>query len=96
MKAHFNFKSFTTIGAILLFFFSGVMTSCEPEELRLSRSQRKIVDSLVQQKTVGNRDMLDSLCDIRMAEELAAVTDSIVEERMAEIRRKMEADAKAN
>ena len=95
MNAHFNLKLFSTVGIILLLFSSGVLLSCEKEEPRLSRSHRKMVDSLVQQKTVGNRDLLDSLCDIRMAEELEGITDSIVEERMAEIRRKIEEDAKA-
>lgn len=96
MEPHFNIKRLIGFAAILIFFGTSLITSCEKEEPKLSRSHRKIVDSLVQQQTVGNRPLLDSLCDIRMAEELAAVTDSIVEDRMNEIRRKIEANAKAN
>jgi hypothetical protein len=70
------------------------MLSCTDEEPRLSRSHRKIVDSLTQQRTVGLREYMDSLCDIEMAQNIDRLTDSIVADRMAEIQRKIEIDAK--
>lgn len=78
------------LGVLLL------LPACEEEAPKLSRAQRKIVDSLVQVERVRIRPILDSLCDIRFDTELASKTDSIVQERMAEIKRKIEADANQN
>jgi len=71
-------------------------SSCKEEEPRLTRAHRKVVDSLVQKEKVRIRPIIDSLCDIRYEKELKVKADSIVEERMAEIKRKIEADANQN
>lgn len=70
--------------------------ACEEEPLKLSRAHRKIVDSLVQERKVAVRPELDSLCDLRFATELDQKRDSIVKDRMEEIRRKIDADATNN
>ena len=79
---------------LILVGFTSILASCEKEEPRLSRYHNKLLDSLTQERKIGLREELDSLCDIQFAEEITQITDSIVEVRMANIRRKIEADAK--
>lgn len=82
--------------ALILVFASGSWMACEPETVRLSWSHKKIVDSIATKRKGGIRSEYDSLCNIRIEKELQQKVDSIVEERMAEIQRKIEADAKNN
>jgi len=70
-----------------------LLPACEEEPLKLSRAHRKIVDSLVQERKIGLRAELDSLCDIRFQDELDQKVDSIYQERREEIRRKINANA---
>lgn len=80
----------------LLCFFCGSFISCVPDEPRLSRSHRKVIDSLAQERNKIIRVDMDSICDIQFAEQIDRVTDSIVADRMGEIKRKIEEDAKKN
>ena len=79
---------------LILIGFASILVSCGKEEPRLSRSHNKLLDSLTQERKIGLREELDSLCDIQFAKEINRITDSIVGVRMANIRRKIEADAK--
>ena len=85
-------KASTSI--FILFAIFSMLSSCEKEPPRLTRSHKKIVDSLVQDRKVGLRAELDSLCDIKYDAQIQSKIDSIVKDRMAEIKRKIEADAK--
>jgi hypothetical protein len=70
-----------TIAKIFLFILVGfiaTLTACEKEEPRLSRSHNRLIDSLSQEKKIGLREELDSLCDIQFAQEITRKTDSIV------------------
>lgn len=78
----------------LFFCISISFCSCGEEELKLTRAHRKIVDSLVLKKRSAIRAELDSLCDLRFATEIDLKTDSIVKERVAEIKRKINSNAK--
>lgn len=75
----------------LFFTFLG---SCQKDPPRLSRSHYKLVDSLVQKQKPILRDELDSLCDLQFSQEIDRLTDSIFQDRLNEIKRKIEADAK--
>ena len=82
---------------IFIFILTGflcLLTACEDDEPRLTRYHNKLLDSLTQERRVGLRAELDSLCDVLFADEIDRMTDSILQERMSEIRRKIEADAK--
>lgn len=83
-----------TIFIFFLLCFIGTLCSCGDDEIKLTRSHRKVIDSLVQERRTAIKEELDSLCDLKYTEELEFKTDSIVKERMAEIRKKIEADAK--
>ncbi len=78
---------------ILLCFLCTIF-SCEKEYPKLTRAHNSLLDSLTKEGKTGLRLEMDSLCDLRFAKELNQLTDSIVEDRMNEIRRKIEADAK--
>lgn len=85
--------------ALFLLVASVIITlssACEKEPPKLKRSHRKLIDSLYQEKRNILRKELDSLCDIKFAAEIEQATDSILQQRMAEIKRKIEADAKKN
>ncbi len=78
----------------IAFFLCSLLAACKKDPPRLSRSHYKLVDSLVQQRRAILREELDSLCDIRFATEIDQATDSIYQERMAKIIKKIKADAK--
>ncbi len=89
-----NKKIIHSIFTIL--FFCSPFISCIKDDPRLSRSHNKVIDSIAQARTKLIRAEEDSLCDIKFAERINVLTDSIVAERMAEIKRKIEKDAKRN
>ena len=77
---------FTLIVLMLSFLFP----ACIKEEIRLNRYHRKLIDSLTALQTTVILEEMDSLCDLQMEVEVQAATDSIVQERLNEIRRKIE------
>lgn len=74
-------------------FASLCFPSCIKEEVRLTRNHKKLIDSLTALQTTVLRDEMDSLCDIELSERIHIYTDSIVQVRLAEIRRKIEIEA---
>ncbi len=82
------------ISILFILCIIGSLYSCVEDVPKLSRAHRKIVDSLVQEQKVAIRTDLDSLCDLRFAEEIDVKIDSIVAQRIAEIRRKIKGNAK--
>ena len=75
---------------LLLLIIAFCFPSCIKEEIRLNRHHRKLVDSLTALQTTVILEEMDSLCDLQMEAEVQAATDSIVQERLTEIRRKIE------
>jgi len=60
--------------------------SCVEETERLTRAERKLVDSLVLKETKILRTMGDSLCEIGFEASVAEVVDSLRAKRIEEIR----------
>lgn len=61
--------------------------SCVEETERLTRAERKIVDSLVLKETKVLRAMGDSLCELNFEASVAEVVDSILVERLEKIKK---------
>ncbi len=61
--------------------------SCVEESERLTRAERKIVDSLVLKKTKILRTEGDSLCELNFEASVTQVVDSILTERLEEIKK---------
>ncbi len=76
-------------GAFLLFLSICFTTSCQEAPLTLSFKQLKQVDSLVKKEIIPLRVELDSLCLLRFDEEVKKATDSIIEERLEEINKRL-------
>jgi len=61
--------------------------SCVEETERLTRAERKIVDSLVLKQTKILRANGDSLCQLNFEASVSQVVDSILTERLEEIKK---------
>jgi len=61
--------------------------SCVEETERLTRAERKIVDSLVLKQTKVLRENSDSLCQLNFEASVTQVVDSILTERLKEIKK---------
>lgn len=61
--------------------------SCVEESERLTRAERKIVDTLVLAETKILRTELDSLCDLNFEASVTRVVDSILAKRLEEIKK---------
>lgn len=75
-----------SICSLLLF------SACEDPNIELTRTDRRLVDSLFQvQKSQVDREV-DSLCKLWSREHLAAYKDSLMQQRWAEIRQILESN----
>jgi len=61
--------------------------SCVEETERLTRAERKIVDSLVLKETKVLRANSDSLCQLNFEASVTQIVDSILAERLEEIKK---------
>ena len=61
--------------------------SCVEESERLTKAERKIVDSLVVKETKILRIEGDSICDLNFENSVNQVVDSILTERLEEIKK---------
>ena len=61
--------------------------SCVEESERLTRAERKIVDTLVLKKTKILRSEIDSLCDLNFETRVTRIVDSIQAKRIEEIKK---------
>ena len=64
-----------------------VPMSCVEETERLTKAERKIVDSLVVKETKILRIAGDSICDLNFETSVSQVVDSILIERLEEIKK---------
>jgi len=80
-----------SIGSWAFFLFWAVFfllpMSCVEETERLTRAERKIVDSLVLKQTKVLRENSDSLCQLNFEASVTQVVDSILTERLKEIKK---------
>ena len=61
--------------------------SCVEESERLTRAERKVVDTLVLKETKILRTESDSLCDLNFEASVTRVVDSILAKRLEEIKK---------
>lgn len=67
------------------------MTNCtEPPPPTLSVDDRKLTDSLYRDSINYLKPLIDSLCTLNFDKNVKAVVDSIMTERLEEIRKQME------
>lgn len=67
------------------------LASCtEPPPPSLSSQDRKIADSLYRDSINYLKPVMDSLCDLNFDKNVQATVDSIMAERLEEIRKQME------
>ncbi len=64
--------------------------SCVEETERLTRAERKVVDTLVVKETKILRLVSDSLCDLNFEASVTQVVDSIYEKRLKEMKKILE------
>ncbi|MFT4759580.1 MAG: hypothetical protein ACI9XO_002178 [Paraglaciecola sp.] len=74
-------------GVVLLLF----LTRCtEPPPPTLSSDDRKFADSLYRDSVNYLKPVIDSLCELNFDKNVQATVDSIMTERLEEIRKQME------
>lgn len=67
------------------------LISCtEPPPPTLSSADRKIADSIYRDSINYLKPLIDSLCELNFDQQVQATVDSIMEERLEEIRKQME------
>lgn len=80
-------NKYKLIGAMLLF----VLASCtEPPPPSLSSDDRKFADSLYRDSINRWKIEIDSICTLNFDKNVQATVDSIMSERLEEIRKQME------
>ena len=84
-------KKYKPSGPFLFFLFWTccfiLPMSCVEESERLTRAERKIVDSLVIKETKILRAMSDSLCELNFEASVTEVVDSIKAKRIEDIKK---------
>ena len=76
----------TTAGSCILTALL-TLSACSTEQEMTPQQRERIVRRLVQQHMDSVRVELDSICDARIAREIDATADSILEIRLEELRR---------
>mgnify|MGYP000309149044 CR=1 FL=1 len=89
-KNKYNFRRWILkigVGLCLI----GLMGSCtEPPPPSLSSDDRKFADSLYRDSINYLKPVMDSLCELNFDKNVQATVDSIMSERLEEIRKQME------
>ncbi len=74
---------------VLCLLLASLPMSCESEPPKLRKADYKLIDTLVKEQTGPLRPVLDSLCDLRFANEVERARDSIFELRYQEFTSKL-------
>ena len=87
-----NSKPFSGTFFFFLFWISCFILpmSCVEETERLSKVERKVVDTLVLKETKILRVNIDSLCELNFESSVTRVVDSILAKRLEEIKKILE------
>lgn len=85
-----NSRTWVSLIKCLIFVLPILLTNCtEPPPPTLMSADRKIVDSLYRDSINTLKIEIDSLCELNFDNNVALTVDSIMQERLEEIRKQM-------